>query len=801
MALFPRGIGALGLAIAVACAAPGCGDAPPQTTVSDATATPAKSVVLQLGPDVPEPVRDRFTELFTGRVSTLRVASPDEDVAGDADTLVVAVGETKSTRRVIPIEERKAEGVIVRQGMIGDAHLVAADGGAMPGASVNLGLGYAAYTLLSSVGFGFLHPLAPTLPARVTLPAAADESSAPRWPVRGIQIHTMHPLELTDLLEGWGPNGPNDARGWEAMLPEWSRFCEWAVANRLNRVQWVLLHAASWADFSESDVRRDRLKRLVDEAHRWGLTVGLDVPISQQQQHAFALIREIGDPRKEVEQLSRRVDWVMSAGFDYLSTVSGQSEFTHADPRKMLFWMNELVKRVEDVHHRHAFIKVHASTGQTADGFNDPRDGKPLNINFLPHFADPRLGIMPHTVQHYGVDDPAPTYGNSSFRPIYDFMSFEAGRRPVLWHPETAYWVSFDIDVPLFLPVYAERRVSDLRLIARDASARRIDGQMIFSSGWEWGYWLNDVVAARASYEPESDAPSDLEATQRILAKALPFGTATKDVVDVVARTARDQKDLLIDGKVDGRSPRDLRLRNGQAYLQGFETWDEISALAERIGIKGAQMTQPNRAALQPSFFTMGPDYGSEIAPLLGEMEARHAARRAELDRLRPSIPDSARDLFDDLADALAMTALRARQIHALYDRAYFGDSNRLVAARGALDEAARIVAGRERRYRVPAARIAAWRKNPTAYEFTYLWTVHSLFFWWRDEGKVTERPFSPCYKNFIDPIDIAIGEGIPTTFGALLRDVTQNTFIAGLTECFDAPAREPIDAFSHIRR
>jgi hypothetical protein len=543
--------------------------------------------------------------------------------------------------------------------------------------------------------------------------------------------------------------------------------------------------------------------RLVDEAHRWGLTVGLNVPISQQQQHSFALIREIGDERKEVEQLSRRVDWVMSAGFDYISTVSGQSEFTHAEPRKMLFWMNELVKRVEDVHHRHAFITVHASTGQTADGFTDPRDGKPLNINFLPHFADRRLGIMPHTVQHYGVNDPAPTYGNDSFRPIYDFMSFEAGlgQRPVLWHPETAYWVSFDIDVPLFLPVYAERRVSDLRLIARDPVARRIGGQMIFSSGWEWGYWLNDVVAARASYDPETDAPSDLEATARILTKALPFGAATKDLVDVVVRTARDQKDLLIDGKVNGHSPRDLRLRNGQAYLQGFETWDEIQAIAERFGIKGAQMTQPNRAALQPSFFTTGPDYGTEIAPLLAEVEGRHAARRVELERLRPAIPANARDLFDDLADSLAITALRARQIHALYDRAYIGDRNRLGHARATLDEAARIVAAREPRYRVPASRIAAWRENPTAYEFTYLWTVHSLYFWWRDEGKVTERPFSPCYKNFIDPVDIAIGEGLPTTLGSLVRQVTENTFLAGVTECVDAPRREPVDAFAKIRR
>ena len=74
----------------------------------------------------------------------------------------------------------------------------------------------------------------------------------------------MHPTELTDLLNGWGPGGPGDAAGWEAMLPEWSALMEWLLANRQNRVQWVLLDDPAWGDFSEGAVRQQRLKRLVD---------------------------------------------------------------------------------------------------------------------------------------------------------------------------------------------------------------------------------------------------------------------------------------------------------------------------------------------------------------------------------------------------------------------------------------------------------------------------------------------------------------------------------------------------------
>jgi hypothetical protein len=37
----------------------------------------------------------------------------------------------------------------------------------------------------------------------------------------------------------------------------------------------------------------------------------------------------------------------------------------------------------------------------------------------------------------------------------------------VVYYGETAYWVSVDLDVPLFLPLYGERRLHDLRLIAQ----------------------------------------------------------------------------------------------------------------------------------------------------------------------------------------------------------------------------------------------------------------------------------------------------------------------------------------------
>jgi hypothetical protein len=36
--------------------------------------------------------------------------------------------------------------------------------------------------------------------------------------------------------------------------------------------------------------------------------------------------------------------------------------------------------------------------------------------------------------------------------------------------------------------------------VAQEADGFKIDGQMNFDSGWEWGYWLNDVITARAAW-------------------------------------------------------------------------------------------------------------------------------------------------------------------------------------------------------------------------------------------------------------------------------------------------------------
>jgi hypothetical protein len=804
-----------------AAASPG-GAQPPGAGAPEADGKKTDELVVQLGDDLAPAVQDRVRAHLAGR-ATLRFAPPQADLRDLSEgARVLALGETSAARALVSDAETTtlhAEGYVLRSGALGKATALAMRGSRATSKKLttrgtgNLASAFGAYAALEELGFGFLHPLAPTLPAKVAALTSVERREEPRWPIRGLQLHTMHPLELTNLLQGWGRT-PEDAAGWAAMLPEWDAFLEWLVANGQNRVHWVLLEADAWTAFATSETRHARLAQLVSRAHAFGITVGVDVPIALRQQNTFRLVHPTGDLSAELVELRGRVDWLMSAGFDYLATENGTTEFTHPDATRMLAWMNELAKHAAEAHGAAAYVKLHCSTGQTATGYNDPATGQPINFNYLPHFADPRLGVMPHTVQHYGLDDPAPTYGNTDFGYVREFLRREVGLREIVWHPETAYWVSFDIDVPLFLPLYAERRVHDLRLLGGDEEAgkmgvgvnagKHMDGQQTFSSGWEWAYWLNDVVTARAAWDPKLGAANDEAAVAAILDRALrPFGAARIAVRDLVIETARAERELLIDGRVGGVAPTSTVRKNGQAYLQGFETWDDVSDLGSRIpGVSVAQMTQPARVGLvdMRSRFRVGPRYTGEIEPLLAEMEHRFAALLTKWSAVRPDVPASALDLYDDMVDAMHVTAMRARQVHGLYDYVDARDDvdatprlARLASARSALDEAAAVVKQREPRYRVPAERIAGWGTNPTAYRFGYLWTARSLYYFWRDEGQAVDAPASPCYLNILSMTDVGLGEGAYGAPSALLRTVLDNPATGGdPAECAAAPASEP---------
>ncbi len=127
------------------------------------------------------------------------------------------------------------------------------------------------------------------------------------------------------------------------------------------------------------------------------------------------MVDDQGTQQQQFEQIHKRVDWLATAGYDFISTENGYSEFTHPDDIqyvlitikasiyllfiaiippyrssyniiiifffffffwllllfvRMLSWMNELTNYTVNTYpNKRVYIKVHCSTGQTCKDF------------------------------------------------------------------------------------------------------------------------------------------------------------------------------------------------------------------------------------------------------------------------------------------------------------------------------------------------------------------------------------------------------------------------------------------------
>src|SRR5689334_17162499 len=129
--------------------------------------------------------------------------------------------------------------------------------------------------------------------------------------------------------------------------------------------------------------------------------------------------------------------------------------------------------------------------------------GEDLLYYFLVKYADPSIVPDVHTVMFYDLFEPAGgAYHHADFAEHRAFLAQRicAGQRAA-YFPETAYWIAFDDSVPQLLPLYVRSRWLDLAELRARVTCGALDEHLLFSSGWDWGYWLHDVTALRGSYE------------------------------------------------------------------------------------------------------------------------------------------------------------------------------------------------------------------------------------------------------------------------------------------------------------
>jgi hypothetical protein len=350
-----------------------------------------RTIYLQLGDNLGKFVQTRLLEHLSRVVNVHSVRSFDELsspplCASSNDILLISLGNTNSFDFYAPqcdflslpsesyvfIEHLHSSGypILLANGKPMDSYLNSNSSNKNP--DLHYGALVGAYSLLEHLGYAFLHPLSPHYPSKIFINSSHHYPSpsssllppkihkdSPYWPDRNFHIHTQHPLELNEVLQGMdipmnGPlyqdcsqyhstadpgqqqhqhqhSGGHYCERWEDMVADVVKLFEWCVANKLNKIEWMLLGNYKWGLFDTSDFRKKRLQVLTSLGHQFGLLVGADVTLGNVQQHAWYMVNPRLPFRKQVKQIHRRVDWIFDAGFDFLSTESGMTEFTHPD--------------------------------------------------------------------------------------------------------------------------------------------------------------------------------------------------------------------------------------------------------------------------------------------------------------------------------------------------------------------------------------------------------------------------------------------------------------------------------------
>jgi hypothetical protein len=317
------------------------------------------------------------------------------------------------------------------------------------------------------------------------------------------------------------------------------------------------------------------------------------------------------------------------------------------------------------------------------------------NFNYLPQYCSPSVGILPHTVMFYGIlDEKAPMYGNKNFSSIFHFMLKEKSKRPTWYYPETSYWVAMDIDIPLFLTDYLVTRAQDFKTVAE----KNIEGHLNFTSGQTLGYWLFDWNLA-------------------------------------LMNDSQSQFDPLYGLKLLGESPSEWqKMIDYQSY------WYKKMGIISLI----------SAANLQDEF---SKTHRIHDRNTMKEVFNDPLIRKNEIKILEDSLlafPDI--NIKDpELKEMIQIT--KNRHLHALLIRQ--NKFSQAASVRTTTQSLIRRLGKIPTNY--PELPLFKKWKNPTAYQFGYLYPADTLYFWEREERQLRTESFFPFEGNIYDVLDIIL--------------------------------------------
>lgn len=691
-------------------AAPDAQDLSPEEDLADAD-SPSAYVgpavwEVHVSPQAPEAVQwaaqdlEKYLGLMGLEVTLVQSQEPVSCQPGLGVALVTGDGlepvalPEEATGQTWAIEEARCE-----QGT-----LVALGGGGL------LGRQYAAYEWLHGLGVRFFHPEQEFVPAAPAWPQAPlSRWDTPDFRDRSVSLHLTHPLELGDPWR----------LGDEQYSEEVRRYIDWEIKN---------LASQGKDGFGEGELR--------GYGQRRGFPRSAGFSLHNQQQGGRPIV-DPDDPRSEEEQIAAAIDermgddpalWPEFFGFTF-----NPSEFTEINDLDAVRQLTFIAEYMEE---HYPGVTVHCINHGTA---GPPTENYGVRYYDLPQFAPENLGVRVHTLMFYDLFRPAPVYGNQDFNYLYDFMAQEYQDRELWYFPESAWWLTFDIAVPLYLPITLEARHRDIQGI-KFMLQGKLRGHHVFGSGHEWGYWQNEYCSFRMA------ADTNMSLRQCLEDITSPMGPeAAPHVVEALERVISLQE-------------RDIIYGDLLPYLVGTDPETEVAMLAGIVfhelppAVPGilqwdAQQVQRWRARIEPGLDQMAQDYAQVVE---------------QLEAVRGQVPQEGLPWFDEIVDGVEVTGLRARHALHVYGSLVLlrqsqleQDDARRREARRWLDRgladtlaALAVVARREQGYRYqPLSRSIAGGpegdqdQNWTIYRYRYLNRTHHAYYYTRID-RMAEQAF-----------------------------------------------------------
>ncbi|MFN3197275.1 MAG: hypothetical protein ACE366_02485 [Bradymonadia bacterium] len=636
-----------------------------------------------------------------------------------ADGVIRCVdGELRVTLGTALPESSSDQAWRIEETFCGDGRLVSISGGGL------LGHQYGAYAWLHTLGVRFFHPeqtFVPEVPLWGEVPLEIEHT--PAFQYRSVSLHLTHPLELGD---------PINADRVE-YLDEVKRYIDWGVRN-----------------FASDGLRGKAGTELEGYGLMRGFPKATGFNLHEAQQGGKACI-DPADDRSMEAQLTDCIESRMTLHPDakVFNITFNESEFPRTDGDADLKAVAELTFVAEYMAENYPHIDLYTIYHGTRTPLTE---NHMLPFFELPRLAPKNLGVKVHTLMFYDLQRPAPVYGNDDFSHMLDFMEEEAATRR-LWHfPEAAWWLTFDIAVPLYLPVTVEARSLDLDLIeplrSEDPEGNGVVGHRVFGTGHEWGYWQNEYCSYRMSADPAyrwQDCFADITG---IFGEA---GTEAQAVLEeMVAAQIRDfiyDADLL--AYLVGTDP-----ETEAAYAAGIVFHPLPPAPGEILRWSEAEIDQWLGAGEMPG-----------IADRLGRIAEEQSAWVARLRAVADQVPESARPWFDEIIDGVEINGLRAQHQHDAYGALVLTRLGRLTgdaaleaegaalleSARTVTEQALAVIRRRAESYRyAPVERAIGGGPtldaddNWTVYDYRYLARTHHGYYYTRIDDLVTEALEAP---------------------------------------------------------